>query len=113
MFGEEIVDILDIDIRYLRDMDETRLAFRQFYESTEIRDARDNTLNYIANFNGQINSSSLSRDGKYTLYYNLARSAVSRKERDFSQREPTDFPELYGSSPLRVMPSSSRAIFSM
>ena len=41
MFGEEIVDILDIDIRYLRDMDETRLAFRQFYESTEIRDARD------------------------------------------------------------------------
>ena len=113
------MDILDIDICYLRDMDETGLAFRQFYESTEIRDARDNTLNYIANFNGQINSSSLSRDGKYTLYYNLARSAVSRKvsrkERNFHphQREPTDLPELYGNSPRRVMPSSSRAIFSM
>lgn len=42
-------DILDIDIRYLRDMDETGLALRQFYESTKIRDACDNSLNYIAN----------------------------------------------------------------
>ena len=58
-FCEEVMDIFYINICNFRNVDETGLAFRQFDERTKIRDAGYDTLDHTANFNGQINSSSL------------------------------------------------------
>jgi len=52
--------IAHVDVGNLRDVDQPRLPFREFDKSTKIRDARDNTLYYAADFNGQ-NKSSLQR----------------------------------------------------
>ena len=52
--------IANIDVGNLRNMDQACLSLGEFDKSTKIRDARDNTLYYAADFNGQ-NKSSLQR----------------------------------------------------
>ena len=70
------MNIFYINICDFRNVDETGLAFRQFDKRTKIRDAGHDTLDHTANFNGQINSSSLCIK-EYRNYYNLDTGIVS------------------------------------
>ena len=89
------MDVPHILIGDLRDMDKTDLSLRQLDERPKIRDARHNTFNNTAYFNGQIISSLIILWESLALsaptlpasspalgalsYYTLAPFALSRK----------------------------------